>query len=98
MKISELKKDVIGKIRKRFEVKERSGGHVYYELWYDAKKIGETHHSHGSGGKEIPDDILQKIKRQLNLNNIQQLHDLKNCPLSEDDYLNLLKENHVIGD
>lgn len=98
MKISEFKSRVIGKIKEKFRVEERTGRHIYYEIWYGGKKIKETHHSHGSDGKEISDDILQKIKRQLNLNNIKQLYDLKNCPMGANDYFNLLKQKNVISD
>jgi len=98
MKISEFTSGVLGKIKKRFELKERKGAHIYYEIWHDGTKIKETYHSHGSGSKEISDDILQKIKRQLNLNNIKQLYDLKNCPMSAEDYFNLLKQKNVISD
>jgi hypothetical protein len=98
MKISEFKSGVIGKIKKKFKVQERSGSHIYYEIWYKGKKIKETYHSHGSSGKEISDDILQKIKRQLNLNKIDQLYDLKNCPMTTEDYFNLLKQKNVISD
>lgn len=97
MKLSEFKSGVIGKIKKKFKVEERTGKHIYYEIWYKGEKIEETHHSHGSSGKEISDDILQKIKRQLNLNNIKQLYDLKNCPMKAEDYLNLLKQKNVIS-
>lgn len=98
MKISEFRNDVLGKIKKEFRVEERTGSHTYYELWYKGKKVAQTHHSHGNSGKDISDDILQKVKRQLNLNNIVQLHDLKNCPMSAEDYLNLLKKKHVVSD
>jgi hypothetical protein len=97
MRLLEFKNAVIGKIKKKFEVVERVGNHVYYEIWYNGMKIKETYHSHGSSGKEISDDILQKIKRQLNLNSIKQLYDLKNCPMTEEDYFNLLKQKNVIS-
>lgn len=97
MKLSEFKSGVIGKIKKKFEIKEVSKRHIYYQIWYEGKKVLETHHSHGSSGKEIPDNILQKIKRQLNLNNIKQLYDLKRCPMEAEDYFNLLKQNNVIS-
>jgi len=98
MKLSEFKSGVIGKIKKQFNVQERTGNHIYYEIWHKGKKIKETYHSHGSSGKEISDDILQKIKRQLNLNNINQLYDLKNCPMTAEDYFALLKQKNVISD
>lgn len=97
MKLLEFQNGVMGKIKKKFKVVKRGGKHVYYEIWYNGVKIKETYHSHGSSGKEISDDILQKIKRQLNLNNIRQLYDLKNCSMTEEDYLDLLKQKNVIS-
>jgi hypothetical protein len=98
MNLSEFKNRVIGKIKKKFRVDERRGKHIYYEIWYKDMKILETYHSYGSSGKEISDDILQKIKRQLNLNTLKQLFDLRDCPMTAEDYLNLLKHKNVIGD
>ncbi len=73
------------------------GAHVFYHLSYKGMKIGKTWHSHGSGGKEIPDGILSKIKNQLKLNSVQQIYDLKNCPMTAEDYLSLLKNKNVIS-
>jgi len=98
MKISDFKSMVIGKIKGKFEIKELSGHHIFYEIYHNNKKMVKTYCSHGSGGKEISDDILQKIKRQLNLNNIKQLYDLKNCPMTAEDYFNLLKQKNVVSD
>ncbi len=98
MTLLEFKNKVIGKIKKKFKVKERVGKHIYYEIWHKGKKIKETYHSHGSSGKEIYYDTLQKIKRQLNLNNIKQLDELKQCSMEAEDYFNLLKQKNVISD
>lgn len=98
MKILDFQKSVIGKIKEKFEIQEVSGHHIFYEIYHNKKRIAKTYCSHGSGGKEIFDDILQKIKRQLNLNNIKQLYELKNCPMTSDDYFNLLKQKNVISD
>jgi hypothetical protein len=61
MNLSEFKSRVIGKIKEKFKIEERQGKHTHYEIWYRGMKIGETYHSHGSSGKEISDEILQKI-------------------------------------
>jgi hypothetical protein len=97
MKLSDFKDKIIGKINKKFEIKRRESKHIYYEIWYNGKKIKETYHSYGSLGKEIPDSILQKIKRQLNLNNIKQLYDLRDCQMEVEEYFNLLKQKNVIS-
>jgi len=98
MRLLEFKNGVIGKIKKKFTVNERIGNHIYYEIWHEGTKIEETYHSHGSSGKEITDDVLQKIKRQLNLSNIKQLYELKSCQMTEEEYFNILKQKHVISD
>lgn len=98
MKISDFEKTVIGKIKEKFEVKEFSGHHIFYEIYHKGRRVARTHRSHGSRGKDFSDDILQKIKRQLYLDNVGQLYDLKNCPMKSEDYFNLLKQKNVISD
>jgi len=89
---------VIGKIKKKLKVEEVSEGHVRFKLYYKGKKFGETFCSHGSGGKDIYDAILSKIKRQLYLDNLKQLYDLEKCPMTAEDYLKLLRQKNVISD
>ena len=96
MSNGDLRGKVIGKIRGAFEVVERHSGHLYYDIYYGGKVVVTTYQSNTSPGKDIPDSILGKIKRQLRLNSSQQLHDLKNCPMSAEDYLNLLKSKGII--
>lgn len=89
----------MGKIKGKIDVIEKKGksDHYRYQLWYNGKKILSTHCSFGSGGNDIGDDLLGKIKRQLKLNNVQQIYDLKRCPMSSEDYFHLLKEKNVIS-
>ena len=94
--IREFKDKIIGKIKEKFEVEERKGHHIFYEIYYKGKRIGKTYCSHGSGGKEISKKVLSKIKRQLNLDTLKQLYDLKNCPMRAEDYFILLKEKGEI--
>lgn len=98
MDIQDFKDKVIRKIEEKFEVKEKSGKHIRYEIWYAKQKVAVTYCSHGSGGKEIYDGILSKIRRQLKLETLEQLYGLKNCPFSSEDYYSLLKQNNVISD
>jgi len=95
---AEFKSKIIGKIKEKLQVKEIPANHIRFKLYHKDKKILETYCSHGSGGKEIYDAILSKIKRQLRLNNTNQLYDLKNCPMTAEDYFNLLREKNVISD
>lgn len=93
---TDFQNKVLGKIKSKFEIKESSEKHLKYEIWYGGRKIARTYCSHG--GKEIYDEILSKIKRQLKLDRMEQLYGLKNCPFSAQDYFNLLKEKNVISD
>ncbi len=97
MTISEFKNKVIGKIKEKFEVKENSTHHNYYKIYYQGKRVVKTYCSHGSGGKEIPKQALSDIKKQLLLNNSKQLRDLRDCPMTAEDYFNLLKQKNVIS-
>lgn len=95
----DFKNKIIGKIKEKFEVREnRRRDHIYYLILHKGKLILRTKCSHGSSGQEIDDNILSHIKRQLSLDTKVQLNDLKNCPMSAEDYFNLLKQKNVISD
>lgn len=95
--ISEFKHKIIGKIEEIIEVKEKKSHHIFYQLWYDEKKILTTYCSHGSEGDDIGNKTLGKIKRQLKFDNTQQLYELRDCSMTADNYLNLLKQKNVIS-
>ncbi len=97
MKAEEFRSGVIGKIKQRFEIHERSAGHIVYEIWHNNQKILRTHQSHGSGGRDISDNILGKIKRQLLLDTLSQIYALKDCPMTAEAYYQLLKSKNVIS-
>jgi hypothetical protein len=97
VKIKDFEKNVIGKIKKNFRVEKSNKHHIYYEVYFENKMILKIYYSHGSGGNDISDNILSKIKKELFLDNSQQLRDLINCPMSSDDYFNLLKEKNILN-
>ena len=94
--IREFKDKIIGKIKKKFEVKEEKSHHIFYKIYYNGRRVGKTYCSHGSGGKEISKRVLSEIRGQLNLDTLKQLYDLKNCPMTAEDYFILLKEKGEI--
>jgi len=96
--IGEFKRDIIGKIKEKLEVKEELTHHIYYKIFYRGKRIAKTYCSHGSEGKQISKWASSNIKRQLNLDSLKQLQQLKDCPFTSTDYLNLLKQKNVISD
>ena len=97
----DFKSNIIGKMirEKVFEVEEdNKRDHIYYKILYNKKPILMTKCSHGSGGKEIDDNILLKIKNQLRFNSKPQLMEFEKCNISSEAYLNLLKQKNVISD
>ncbi len=66
--------------------------HIYFHHYYQGKYWGiSTYVSHGAGS--IGDSLIQQMKRQLRLNNPHQVIGLVNCPISGDDYNQILKTN-----
>ena len=50
--------------------------------------------SHGLG--EYGNDLLFKVKKQLGFSNNQQFEDFLNCPMSYQEYLQMLHSNNKI--
>lgn len=94
--IGDFKKYVIGKISKVLEIKVKETHHVYYHLFYNGKLVLRPYHSHRSGSADLYDYEEQSLKNQLRLDNKKQLYDLKNCPLSAESYLEILRTKKVI--
>lgn len=88
-----MKKNEIEKIFKKLDLKVRSTGHKYGWLIVKDKKILRVHYSHGKG--DIPNKIVNKIRGQLKLSQ-KDFIELINCPLTLEDYINLLKQKRII--
>lgn len=68
--------------------------HIFYYLMVDGKKTSiKTHVSHGE--VEIDDPLIDAMKKQTKLKKNEFL-DLINCPLSKDEYIQLLIERGFI--
>ncbi len=94
IKNQEFDSKIIGKLKKVFDVKEEKTHHLVYNIYYKEKWVTKTYRSHGGG--DMSDKAICGIRRQLFLN-VAELMDLKNCPLTADGYLNLLKQKNVIS-
>ncbi|MGE5630749.1 MAG: hypothetical protein ACM3TR_06570 [Caulobacteraceae bacterium] len=86
-------RDVKGSLlRKGF--KEDNNDHKFYHLYVNDKRTSvRTKISHGE--TEIDSYILNQMAKQVCLTN-EQFEDLINCPLSYNDYVAILIENHKI--
>jgi len=76
---------------------EESNHHRYFYHEYKGKRTGVyTYTSHGSNYKTYGMPLLKLIKKQLKLDNIRDTVDLFKCPISEDDYNDILKKKGLI--
>lgn len=87
-----MKKVNIERICKKLSLEVRSTGHLYGWLTVRGKKILRVH-SHGKG--DLLNKIVNKIRGQLNLSE-KDFNDLVACPLTYDDYLDILKRKGLL--
>ncbi len=77
-------------LAKGFKVEQTH--HEYFWFYYNGKRTHiKTRISHGK--KEYGPNLISAIKKQLKLQSKQQIEDLLNCPMSEEDYIELLRSN-----
>ena len=91
----QIKKSAMVKIFEKLKLEVRSTIHRYGWLTYQGKKILRVHYSHGRG--DIPGKVSEKIRSQLKLSQ-NDFRDIIECPLSLEDYIEILKRKGVIGD
>ena len=83
-----------GKTLVESAVAPKENDHTFFHLWVDGKKTRVyTKVSHGE--KEIPDNLLGAMARQLNLNKKQFL-ELVDCPLTHDAYVTTLRTAGIV--
>ncbi len=93
----QIDKMVISKnLQKKGFVIEESH-HLYFHHEYNGKRTGiYTYLSHGSKNKSIGDPLLNMMKKQLKLDNKQQVIDFFKCPMTTDDYNDILIDKKLI--
>lgn len=78
--------------KKGFKRREKSG-HTYFYHIFKGKETGiRTYTSRGSKYKSYGRELLGAMKKQLRLSSSVQLRDLVKCPMSGDDYNEILKK------
>lgn len=88
-----MKKREIEKIFNKLDLEVRTTGHNYGWLLVDGKKILRVHYSHG---RDVPDNIANKIRGQLKLST-KDFKNLIKCPLTYQDYIAILKQKGIIS-
>jgi len=88
-------KDISSALKKKGFVENPSRDHIRYTLFNNGKKTGVyTFISHGLS--EYGDSLISLVKKQLHLQSKVELQDFINCPMTKEEYLNLLIERgHV---
>jgi hypothetical protein len=82
--------------RKGFvDAENRSDDHKYLEYYVDGRLILYTKVSHG-GGKNLDSYLIRQMSSQCKLTK-DQLANLVNCPMSKDEYLNIIKGNGALA-
>ncbi|MEO8415134.1 MAG: hypothetical protein ABI472_15810 [Ginsengibacter sp.] len=92
MTVLDAKKTYNNLLSKGFKLGK--GDHKFLEFYYKGKYILQTKISHGE--KELEEFHIGMMKRQCKLEKSEFL-DLANCPLSVDDYIDILKRNGTIS-
>ncbi len=78
--------------KKGFIIDPKKDHHEFYFLEIEGKKHNVyTYFSHGK--KEYGANLTSNIKKQLKFKEISKAEDFFDCPMSGDDYINMLKAN-----
>lgn len=85
------KRSVLKSLRKKGFEREEHRHHIYLHHKVDGRLTGlYTYVSHGAN-EDLGDDILRSMRRQLGLATLQQVRDLVRCPMSGQEYTNILR-------
>lgn len=90
----QMKKALLGK---GFMSDTDERDHSFYYFYYNGKKtIARTKISRGTAYKEYDDSLFRKMKTQLQLNSVQQVRALLECPMTKESYIEELKKQKLL--
>lgn len=90
--------DIQSSLAKKGFVCEDDRDHKYYHHKLDGRYTGvKTKFSRGSNFKRLDPSLLSRIKKQLRLNTSREFRELVECPMSKDDYVQILRTKGVLG-
>ncbi len=80
--------------RKGFQQSAKSH-HLYYSLYVNGKKTGVfTYFSHGP--KEYGAALMNQVRKQLKFASTDDAERFFDCPMSEQEYIKLLRDQNVL--
>ena len=87
-----------GLLRKGFFRGSERDDHRSFHFVFQGRRAGiHTFTSHGSKYKVYGDQLLNMMKRQLHLQTARDLADLVNCPMSREQYEQILRDQGLLG-
>lgn len=81
--------------KKGFTLEPEKNHHQFYYLTIDGKKqIVKTYFSHGK--KEYDKNLMGQIKKQLKFTDTSKAEDFFDCPMSKEQYIEMLVQDGII--
>jgi hypothetical protein len=91
------KRTIESSLTKKGFIREETSHHTYFYHEYNGKRTGiTTYTSHGNKIKTYSNPLLSMMKRQLKLDNLNQVNDLFKCPISQEQYNQILKDKKLL--
>ena len=76
--------------------KNKSGHHIYFHHEYNGIETGiKTYISHSAKQRDIADDLLSSMRKQLRLDSMKEIVALIKCPMDKKKYEEILIEREV---
>ncbi|MFC0513842.1 hypothetical protein ACFFGT_06515 [Mucilaginibacter angelicae] len=89
--------DIEKALLKKGFVKDGESHHRYYYLVVDGKKTDlYTYLSHGKNSVDYGPKLMGKVKNQLRFTDSNKAELFLDCPMSKEQYIDMLKESDVI--
>jgi len=89
----QVKKAEAHSIFNKLQIQYRSESHNYGWLRHEGKAILPVYFSHGRG--DMPAKVGDKFRQSLKINE-EQFRALRDCPLTREGYIGILKEKKLI--
>lgn len=71
--------------------------HIYFYHELDGKETGAyTYISHSAQKKDISNDLLLSMRKQLRLDTNRQAADLLSCPMDGDEYCEIIRSKGIL--
>lgn len=91
------KRKIESSLVKKGFIRDEATHHTYFYHEYNGKRTGiSTYTSRGDKIKTYGNSLLSMMKRQLKLDNLHQVIDLFKCPISEEEYNQILEEKDLL--